>query len=106
MGTAALERIPAIFCNCDNCRKALAAGGKNIMTRSQALVDDTLLIDLNSETYTHFLSLGRTLWDLEHVLITHAHCDHFTFEEFCCRIPGKTSAHKAEKLKVYTMNCI
>lgn len=102
MGTAALERIPAIFCNCDNCRKAMAAGGKNIMTRSQALIDDKLLVDLNSETYTHFLEMGRTLWDIEHVLITHAHCDHFTFEEFCCRIPGKTSTMKAEKLKVYT----
>ena len=102
MGTAALERIPAIFCNCPNCQKALAAGGKNIMTRSQALIDDQLLVDLNSETYTHFLEMGKTLWDIEHVLITHAHCDHFTFEEFCCRIPGKTATIKAEKLKVYT----
>lgn len=102
MGTAALERIPAIFCNCENCQKASAAGGRNIMTRSQALIDDQLLVDLNSETYTHFLALGRTLWDIEHILITHAHCDHFTFEEFCCRIPGKTGTVKAEKLKVYT----
>lgn len=102
MGTAALERIPAIFCNCENCQKAMAAGGKNIMTRSQALIDDKLLLDLNSETYTHFVALGRTLWDIEHVLITHAHCDHFTFEEFCCRIKGKTKTAKAEKLKVYT----
>jgi len=102
MGTAALERIPAIFCDCENCRKALAAGGKNVMTRSQALIDDQLLIDLNSETYTHFLTQGRTLWDIEHILITHAHCDHFTFEEFCCCIPGKTDTLKAEKLKVYT----
>lgn len=102
MGTAALERIPAVFCNCENCRKAMAAGGRNIMTRSQALIDDRLLIDLNSETYTHFLQLGRTLWDIEHVLITHAHCDHFTFEEFCCRCAGGTKTVKTEKLKVYS----
>ncbi len=102
MGTAALERIPAIFCDCPTCRRALAAGGRNIMTRSQALIDDRLLIDLNSETYTHFLQLGRTLWDIEHVLITHAHCDHFSFEEFCCRCFGGTKTVKAEKLKVYT----
>ena len=61
MGTAALERLPALFCNCENCRKAMAAGGRNIMTRSQALVDDKLLIDLNSETYTHFLQMGKTM---------------------------------------------
>ena len=101
MGTAALERIPAMFCNCDTCRRAMASGGKNIMTRSQALIDDTLLVDLNSETYTHFLQMSRTLWDIEHVLITHAHCDHFTFEEFCCRCTGGTKTAKAEKLKVY-----
>ena len=101
MGTAALERLPAIFCNCHNCRKALAAGGKNIMTRSQALLDDTLLIDLNSETYSHFLQLGKTMWDISHILITHGHCDHFTFEEFCCRTPGGTTTVKDETLKVY-----
>lgn len=102
MGTAALERIPAVFCNCDTCRRALAAGGRNIMTRSQALVDDRLLIDLNSETYTHFLQMGRTLWDIDHILITHAHCDHFTFEEFCCRVAGNAKEVKSDQLKVYT----
>ena len=102
MGTAALERIPGIFCNCDTCRRALAAGGRNIMTRSQALVDDCLLIDLNSETYSHFMQLGRTLWDIDHILITHAHCDHFTFEEFCCRVEGVTDTVKNRKLKVYS----
>lgn len=101
MGTAALERIPAMFCNCENCRKAMAAGGRNIMTRSQALIDDSLLIDLNSETYTHFLQMSRTLWDIEYVLITHAHCDHFSFEDFCCRCSGGTDTVKAPKLKVY-----
>lgn len=102
MGTAALERIPAVFCNCETCQRAMAAGGRNIMTRSQALIDDRLLIDLNSETYTHFLQLGRTLWDIDHLLITHAHCDHFSFEEFCCRCAGGTKTVKNQKLKVYT----
>ncbi len=102
LGTAALERIPAIFCNCPNCQRALAASGRNIMTHSQDLVNDRLLIDLNSETYSHFLSLGRTLWDISHVLITHAHCDHFTFEEFCCRIASASKGVASEKLRVYT----
>ncbi len=102
LGTAALERIPAIFCNCDTCRRAMAAGGRNRMTRSQALIDDTLLIDLNSETYTHFIAMGRTLWDISNLLITHAHCDHFTFEEFCCRISSAAKGTAAEKLRVYT----
>ena len=102
MGTAACERIPGMFCDCAVCRRALAKGGKNIMTRSQALVDDTLLIDFNSETYSHFVQLGRTMWDVEHILITHSHCDHLSFEDLCCRTKGQANGVKTEKLRLYT----
>lgn len=102
MGTAACERIPGMFCNCEVCRKALAKGEKNIMTRSQMLIDDTLLVDFNSETYSHFMQLGRTLWDLEHVLITHSHCDHLSLEDLCCRTVGQAKETKTEKMHLYT----
>ena len=72
------------------------------MTRSQALVDDTLLIDFNSETYSHFMQLGRTMWDVEHILITHSHCDHLSFEDLCCRTKGQANGVKTEKLRLYT----
>ena len=45
LGTAAAEGWPAAFCNCDGCRAARRLGGRNIRTRSQALVDDALLLD-------------------------------------------------------------
>ena len=102
MGTAACERIPAMFCNCDTCRRALRSGGRNIMTRSQVLIDDTLLVDMNSETYSHFMQLGRTMWDIDHVLITHSHCDHLSLEDICCRTAGQAVGVKAEKMKLYT----
>ena len=35
LGTAAAEGIPGIYCGCETCRRAIAAGGRNIMTRSQ-----------------------------------------------------------------------
>ena len=57
MGTAACERIPGMFCNCDVCQRAMSEGGRNIMTRSQALIDDRLLIDMSGETYMHFLQM-------------------------------------------------
>ena len=43
LGTAAAEAIPALFCNCEWCRRAAANGGKDVRTRSQALIDDCLL---------------------------------------------------------------
>ena len=102
MGTAACERIPAMFCNCEVCQRALAKGGKNIMSRSQMLIDDSLLVDLSGETYWHFMQLGRTMWDLEHVLITHSHCDHLSLEDLCCRTVGQAKEVKAEQMRLYT----
>ena len=102
LGTAAAERIPAMFCNCDVCRRAAQLGGKNIQTQSQALIDDRLLIDFSGDTWHHFQAMGRTLWDVEHVLITHSHVDHFTFESFALRTGGNCHGFAAEKLKIYT----
>ena len=50
LGTAAAERTPAMFCNCDVCRRAAALGGKNIQTQTQSLIDDKLLIDFSGDT--------------------------------------------------------
>ena len=102
LGTAAAERIPGMFCDCEVCRRALALGGKNIMTQAQVLIDDKLLVDFSGDTYHHFQQLGRTLWDIEDVLITHSHIDHFTFESFVLRTPGVAHGVTREKLRFYT----
>src|SRR5699024_7123072 len=46
LGTAAAEGFPALFCNCPACREAARLGGRNIRTRSQALINRDLLLDL------------------------------------------------------------
>ena len=76
LGTAAAEGIPAIFCECENCRKSRMAGGRNIRTRSQALIDDRLLIDFPADTYMHFLQYNVPLAKIKNCLITHSHSDH------------------------------
>lgn len=101
LGTAAAERIPAMFCACDTCRRALMAGGRNIMRRSQVLINDDLLIDFSGDSYSNFINVGKTLSNIEHVLITHAHDDHFTFEDFFSRFEGIAYNVKAEKLRIY-----
>ena len=76
LGTAAAEGIPAIFCECENCQKSRIAGGRNIRTRSQALIDDRLLIDFPADTYMHFLQYNVPLTKIKNCLITHSHSDH------------------------------
>ncbi len=88
LGTAAAEGIPGIFCTCDTCNRARKAGGKNIQTRSQAIIDDKLLIDLPPDTYLHVLHGGLKLNDVENCLITHPHQDHFYPDELSMREPG------------------
>lgn len=75
-GTAAAEAMPAFFCCCDHCERARKAGGKNIRTRSQALINDDLLIDFPADTYMHIINYGLDLRDIENILITHSHMDH------------------------------
>lgn len=55
LGTAAAEGVPAIFCRCEVCRKSKAAGGRNIRTRSQSIIDDRLLLDFCPDTFIHTL---------------------------------------------------
>ena len=65
-----------MFCGCENCAKARALGGRNIRTRSQAIIDDTLLIDFPSDTFHHILNNDIDMFGISACLITHTHPDH------------------------------
>lgn len=88
LGTAAAEGIPAIFCDCENCKKSRKLGGKNIRTRSQAIIDDKLLIDFPADTYMHFLKYNIPLSKIKTCIITHSHSDHLYPSEIEMRIDG------------------
>lgn len=77
LGTAAAEGLPALFCDCETCRKARKAGGKEVRTRTQSIVDGKILIDFPPDTYTHALNYSLQLGKIRHLLITHSHMDHF-----------------------------
>lgn len=85
LGTAASEGFPALFCNCEHCTKARQLGGKNTRTRSQALIDDELLVDFGPDTYMHALQYQINLTDIKNVLITHCHQDHFYIDDLLTR---------------------
>ena len=76
LGTAAAEGTPGLFCQCENCKRAMKLGGKNIRTRSQALVDDTLLIDFPPDTFLHTLYHGLDITRIKSCIVTHSHSDH------------------------------
>ena len=101
LGTAAAEGFPAIFCNCEYCQEARRLGGKNIRTRSQALVNDDLLIDFPADTYAHFLQNGIQGDTIGHLLVTHSHSDHLYIKEFLLRNTCYAHDMRAPVLNIY-----
>lgn len=82
LGTAAAEGLPAVWCNCPACVKARQAGGRETRTRSQILIDTSLMVDFPMDTYMHALYHRLDLSAVNAVLITHAHMDHCYPQEF------------------------
>ena len=76
LGTGAADGIPAFFSTSDLSEHARRAGGKDIRTRTGAIVDDVLKIDFGPDTYVQAVRLGVRPSDWRWVAITHSHYDH------------------------------
>lgn len=101
LGTAAAEGIPAIFCMCDTCREARKRKGRNIRTRTQAIIDDKLLIDFPGDTYMHCLDNDIELATIKHCLLTHTHSDHLYLDEISMRKPVFSNLSADDVLTFY-----
>lgn len=102
LGTAACEGWPAMFCTCDNCSRARKSGGRNIRTRSQAIINDDLLIDIPADTYAHVLYQDLDLSRVKDLLVTHTHCDHYVPTELENR--RRTFAYLPDENSVLTVH--
>lgn len=101
LGTAAAEGFPAVFCNCDYCKKARELKGKNIRTRHQTLINDDMLIDLPADTYMHALNNDLRLDKIKYLLITHSHGDHLYPQELAMYAGPYGHNHQVEKIKIF-----
>lgn len=94
LGTAAYEGVPSPFCNCRVCKLSQKLGGRNIRSRSQALINGELLIDFNADTVRHY---QQYCFDWEKIcgcLITHSHCDHLYTDDMEIAAPWYTHEHR------------
>lgn len=73
---------PLVFCNCNNCKKAKALGGKNIRKRASILINDELLIDLTPDCQTAINMYKKDMSNVKYLLQTHTHLDHFDINHF------------------------
>lgn len=101
LGTAACEGIPALFCDCEACKNARINGGKDIRTRTQAVIDDKLLIDFPADSLWHMMTYGIDFGKFTSVLITHNHSDHLYAEDLGIRSKWLTKYAGRKPLNVY-----
>ena len=101
LGTAAAEGWPGIFCQCDSCVKARLNGGKDIRTRSSALIDNKYMIDFPPDTYSHVISNNIDLGSIEQLIITHSHSDHFYPKDLFMRTEVFATLNSTKILHVY-----
>lgn len=85
LGTAAAEGLPGLFCNCNYCKQARKLKGKDYRTRSQAIIDNRLLVDYPADSYNHMIMYDMDLPNLHSILITHTHQDHLYLEDLGLR---------------------
>ena len=101
LGTGAAEGCPGVFCRCPACETARKLGGHNLRTRSQALVDDSILVDFPADSYLHMRDHQLDLSGIGHLLITHSHGDHFYPIDLFLRQPPYTYTLRDRVLNLY-----
>ena len=74
LGTGAADGWPNPFCTCVSCSDAARRG--EIRGQTAALVDDVLMLDCGPESPRAAVRYGRSLANVRHILLTHAHADH------------------------------
>lgn len=99
LGSGGGEGFPAPFCSCEHCETARKMGGKSLRSLSQSIINDDLLIDFPADTNAHCLRFGVNLGQLQNVLITHSHRDHYVPQLLSDR--GGFAAHNLKYQDVY-----
>jgi len=74
LGTGAADGWPSPFCDCLSCADMRQLG--RVRTTTSALLDGVILLDAGAAVPSSAARAGRSLREVHHVLVTHAHPDH------------------------------
>lgn len=104
LGTGSAEGFPALFSDTPINREARRRGGRDLRTRSSALIDGIVKIDLPPDTLAHLHQYPHLCFaDLQHLLFTHSHDDHFAVRELQYLSPNFAPDRRLP-LNVYATN--
>ncbi len=80
LGTGAAEGIPPLFSRNERTRRIRREQGPDLRTRSAFRLGERYQIDFGPDTFFQSIRCDCDFYELEHVLVTHMHSDHFHFE--------------------------
>jgi len=98
LGTAAAEAIPALWCECEWCRKARQLGGKEVRRRTAYWIDGDTLVDFGPDIAWQAHEFAIDLSEIRRILITHSHEDHLSPVELFWRRRGYSQVTRPLKL--------
>lgn len=75
LGTAAAEGIPALWCECEVCRKAQQQRGWDLRRRCAYLIDSDTLVDFGPDIFWQCTEFNIDLTRIDRIVFTHAHSD-------------------------------
>lgn len=114
-GTGDGYGIPEPFCSCRLCQYAREHRGKDLRTRSAAVVDD-IMIDCSKDLLAHQLFYGLDMRKYRHILITHAHPDHYDGGDMIGRyqddgewdvyLPEETAKKESDRMEKIQRNIV
>lgn len=100
-GTGASEGVPAVFCRCRNCEKIRKMRGRDFRSRTSCKIDEHLMIDFSMDIFDHMRYGGLDMNEIDDLIITHSHCDHFYPEELLHVAPPYSMSPQPGKLTVF-----
>lgn len=81
LGTGGADGVPGLYSDSRVSQYARKHGGRDIRSRSSALVDDCLKLDLGPDTWSQMARDGLDARDWTALLFTHSDADHFAPDE-------------------------
>ncbi|MEZ5163919.1 MAG: MBL fold metallo-hydrolase [Fimbriimonadaceae bacterium] len=81
LGTGGADGVPALYSDSRVSQYAREHGGKDIRSRTAAIVDGTLKIDLGPDTWAQMARERLDARDWSAIIFTHSDADHFSPDE-------------------------
>ena len=94
LGSGAAEGNPAAYCRCEVCEGIRERGGIEIKSRASVRFDTHYQIDISPDHYWQMLRHNTDMYDVEHLLITHSHEDHFSLPAISDKTMSRVTNNK------------